>query len=177
MAGTPFHCAIVWPLFIAKPNRFDFIGLSVGAIIPDFLEPVMAFIPAYYSHARVATHSLLGAVTIIFLLGFVVSVSIVPAILRFFKNRYSNPRFYTFAGSDILAQRGNKIVVAYSVLLGTISHVIIDVFYHSVNPLLYPFGNVAIPLADSIVIRLITHVVITLVFVYLAYKYWWKIKH
>jgi len=136
----------------------------------------MVFIPAYYGEVRAITHSLIGAVTLIFLLALVLSLFVVPRIIRFLKNRYSDVRFYKFAGIDVLKQRGKLNVITYSVLLGTTSHVILDVFYHRINPLFYPFGNVALPFVDSFTWKIITQGIIFLVFMYIAYKYWWKLE-
>jgi hypothetical protein len=75
MPFTALHCSVVWLVFLAKPKRFDWIALSVGATLPDLLEPLMIFIfLEYYWKVRVWTHSLLGAVTIVFIGTLLVSI-------------------------------------------------------------------------------------------------------
>jgi hypothetical protein len=174
MAFTLFHCAVVWPLFITKPNRFDFLGLSVGAVMPDFLEPIVAFVPTYYSAVRSITHSLIGAATLIFILALLVAVTIAPKLLEYLKHKYRDRRFHVFNGIDILKNRPNLGVISYSTLMGATSHVTIDIFFHKANLLLYPFGVVSLPLTDLFLWRIIAHGIITLAFLYLAYMYWWK---
>ena len=175
MPFTAFHAAPVWLLFLARPKRFDWIALSVGATIPDILEPLMItlFLP-YYWDVRIVTHSLIGSFTIMLLAAVLISLFVVPPILRFFKNRYQDKRFHTFAGIDILEERGSSFMIIYSALIGILSHVVIDVFYHSSNPLLYPSENIAILFYDDLLAsRIIISPIIGGIFLLLAYKFWW----
>lgn len=174
MAFTAFHCALVWPLFILRPKRFDFIGLSVGAVIPDLFMPFVIFLPAYEKVARIITHSLIGAITFDLILALLASLFIVPKIIRFFKERSSDTRVYKFAGIDVLGQRERPSVMIYSILIGTVSHVLLDILYHENNPVFYPCGDVIFPLVDSILLDIIAHGIVFLAFFYLAYNYWWK---
>ena len=174
MAFTAFHCALVWPLFILRPKRFDFIGLSVGAVIPDLLMPVAFLFPAFESEIRYLTHSLIGAFTFDFILALIAALYIVPRVIRHFKSTSSDPRGYKFAGIDILKQRGSLSVTVYSILIGTTSHVLIDILYHGGSPVFYPLPSVMFPLEDVLLWELFSHGIILLAFTYLAYKYWWK---
>jgi len=176
MPFTAFHAAPVWLLFLAKPRRFDWIALSVGATIPDILEPIMIFffLP-YYWDVRIVTHSLIGAFTVMLLVAVLISLYVVPAILRLFKRRFNDKRLYTFAGIDILEERGSISVITYSALIGILSHVIIDVFYHSTNPLFHPSENIAILFYEDLTAsRLIITPIISVMFLVLAYKFWWN---
>ncbi len=178
MPFTAFHCAPIWLIFLTKPKRFDWIALSVGATLPDILEPLMIFVfVEHYWEVRVWTHSLLGAVTIVLLGALLVSIFVVPKILRYLKENYNDKRFHTFAGVDILKNRGSFPVIIYSALIGTVSHVTLDLFYHSRNPIFYPYGDIAILFFNDLDIsKIITTIITGGIFCYLAYKFWWKMK-
>lgn len=176
MPFTAFHCAPVWLIFLARPKRFDWIALSVGATLPDILEPLMIFIfYRHYGEVRVWTHSLLGAATIVLIGALLVSVFVVPRILAYLRDKYKDKRFHTFAKIDILEHRGSILVIIYSALIGTISHVTLDLFYHASNPIFHPYGSTAILFFDDLVIsKIITTIVTGGIFCYLAYRFWWK---
>ncbi|MCK4950056.1 MAG: DUF4184 family protein [Thermoplasmata archaeon] len=174
MAFTAFHCALVWPLFILRPKRFDFIGLSVGAVIPDLFIPFVYILPAYEEPVRIITHSLIGAFTFDFVLALVATLYVVPKVIRYFKNTSSDPRGYKFAGIDILEQRGSLPVIVYSILIGTTSHVLLDILYHGGSPVFYPLPSVMFPPDEVLSLEIFAHGTILLAFVYLAYVYWWK---
>ncbi len=144
MPFTPLHCVMVWPLYIRCPKRFDFIALTVGAMIPDVLEPdVILLIPQRYWSVRGLTHSLLGAVTLDLLLGLLVGYYIFPYLVQFFMKRSDDVRWYTFAGHNILKRKKHTIIV-YSTLIGTVSHVLLDVPFHTTSPLFWPLGSVSV---------------------------------
>ncbi len=174
MAFTAFHCALVWPLFILRPKRFDFIGLSVGAVIPDLFIPFVYILPGYEGPVRIITHSLIGAFTFDFVLALLAALYVVPRVIRYFKRTSSDPRGYKFAGIDVLEQRGSLLVIAYSILIGTTSHVLLDILYHGGSPVFYPLPSVMFPLAEVLPWEIFTHGTILLAFVYLAYVYWWR---
>ena len=176
MPFTAFHCAPVWLIFLTRPKRFDWIGLSVGAVLPDLLEPLMIFVFwEHYGKVRVWTHSLLGAVTIVLLCAVLVSVFVAPRMLRYFKNRYKDKRFHTFSGIDILEHRGSPLTIIYSALIGTVSHVTLDLFYHRSNPIFYPYGSTAILFFNDLALsKAITTIITGGIFCFLAYKFWWK---
>jgi hypothetical protein len=176
MPFTALHCAPVWLLFIARPKRFDWISLSIGATLPDLLEPLMILVfTEYYWNVRVWTHSILGAVTIILLGAILISLFVIPKILIYLKNSYVDKRFYTFGGLNILENRGSISVIIYSALIGALSHVTIDLFYHATNPIFYPFGSTAILFFNDLFISKIIITIITGgLFCYIAYRYWWK---
>jgi membrane-bound metal-dependent hydrolase YbcI (DUF457 family) len=101
----------------------------------------------------------------------------VPRILVYLKEKYKDKRFHTFAGVDILENRGPIPTVIYSALIGTVSHVTLDLFYHARNPIFYPHGDTAILFFNDLDIsRIITTVITGGIFCYLAYKFWWKTR-
>ncbi len=174
MAFTAFHCALVWPLFILRPKRFDFIGLSVGAVIPDLFIPFFYVLPVYEEPARILTHSLIGAFTFDFILALIAALYVVPRVIRYYKRTSPDPRGYKFAGIDVLEQRGSLSVIAYSILIGTTSHVLLDILYHGGSPVFYPLPSVMFPLDEVLPWEIFAHGTILLAFVHLAYVYWWK---
>jgi hypothetical protein len=174
MAFTAFHCALVWPLFILWPRRFDFIGLSAGAVIPDILMPVAYILPGFENEIRYLTHSLIAAFTFDFVLALIAALYIVPLIIQYFKRSSPDPRGYTFASVDVLSPRKPLSITVYSILIGANSHVLLDVLYHGGSPVFYPLPSVLFPLEDVLIWELLSHGIILLAFVYLAFKYWWK---
>ncbi|MFQ6107103.1 MAG: DUF4184 family protein [Thermoplasmata archaeon] len=174
MALIAFHCALVWPLFIPRPKRFNFIGLSAGAVIPDLLLPFMTFLPSYAAAERVVSHSHIGAFTFDLMLALLAPQLIVPRIISYFRRHSSDPRAFRSAGIDVLEQRGRLPVVTYSILMGTTSHVILDILYHASTPVLYPLPNVIFSLEGVLPYEVAAHGAISLAFTFPAYKYWWK---
>jgi hypothetical protein len=127
MAFTAFHCVLVWPLFILRPKRFDFIALSAGAVIPDILIPATYLLPEIENGTRYLTHSLIGAFTFDLALGLIAALYVIPSVIRYFKRTSPDPRGYEFAGIDVLEGRGGLPVTVYSILIGTTSHVLFDI--------------------------------------------------
>ncbi len=60
MPLTPFHTALVWPLYVQWPRRWDLLALSTGSVMPD-LEIVTAYpILRTWESGRGLMHSILG---------------------------------------------------------------------------------------------------------------------
>jgi hypothetical protein len=176
MPFTAFHASPVWIIYLLKPKKFDWIGLTVGAIIPDFLEPLMItiFVKQYWE-VRIWTHSLLGAITVMTLFAAFLAIYIVPKLLGYLTEKYKDKRFHTFAGIDILKERGSNFVILYSAFIGTLSHIILDLFFHTRNPILHPHREGAILLFGDLTISMvITTLISGGLFIYISYKYWWK---
>ncbi len=171
---TIFHVTVVWPLFILKPKKFDFLGLTMGATIPDiFLPFTLTMFREYYWDVRFITHSLLGAVTVNLFLGAIAAFIILPGFINFFRKRFDDPRIYTFAGIDIIKDRPGKLVILYSVFIGIISHLFMDLFYHRDTPLLYTYGHYDILLFNDLELTSsIFRIILVFGFLMLAYFHW-----
>ena len=179
MPFTAIHAPVVWALFISKSRRFelDFIALTMGAIIPDLFEPfAMTVFSEHYWSIRQVTHSLIGAVTVDLALALAGTLFVVLPVFRWLKKK--NERLAFFAGVDITDMsrykgRCGKVMVC-SALIGTISHVTLDIFYHARNPLLYPMEPIALfPDLETLnIARLIIDVTLILSFLYILNKYY-----
>lgn len=146
----------------------------MGATIPDiFLPFTLTLFRDYYWDVRLVTHSLLGAVTLNLFLGAIGAIIVLPAIIKFLRKRSDDPRTYTFAGVDIIKDRPGKAVILYSVLIGIISHLILDLFYHLDNPILYPLSdNNLILFNDLKLTSTIFRIITVFGFLMLAYFHW-----
>jgi hypothetical protein len=84
-------------------------------------------------------HSLVGAFTIDAVLAVALMVWMVPPFLRWLDAKTKDKRYFTFAGVDLRTHRTSMGAMVGSAMLGTVSHVLIDVLHHPYNPLTFPF--------------------------------------
>ncbi len=172
MPFTAIHAPVVWALFIFRPKKLDFIALTMGAIIPDLFEPfAMTIFREHYWPIREITHSLIGAVTVDLALALAGTLFVVLPLFRWLKKKNEGLAF--FAGMDMTERKGGKVMVL-SALIGTVSHVTLDIFYHARNPLLYPMQPIRLfPDLETLnIARLIIDVTLILAFLYIFYKYY-----
>ncbi|WP_455391928.1 DUF4184 family protein [[Eubacterium] cellulosolvens] len=135
------HWPTVWPLFVLKPKRFNFFALSLGSIIPDLEIPFLFLLTGDTWSARGFMHSILGALTLDLLIVVLATVFIVPRVLNYMARRMKNEKTFIFSKVDLRDHKTNTTIVVYSGLIGTLSHVLIDVINHPYNPLTYPFAE------------------------------------
>ncbi len=86
-------------------------------------------------------HSILGALTLDLLIVVLATVFIVPRVLNYMARRMKNEKTFIFSKVDLRDHKTNTTIVVYSGLIGTLSHVLIDVINHPYNPLTYPFAE------------------------------------
>ena len=91
--------------------------------------------------ARLIMHSLFGAFTIDLLIVVLATIFIVPVILKFLDSKMQNKKIFRFAQIDLRKHKTSLIVIVYSGLIGTVSHVLIDLLHHPFNPLTFPFDE------------------------------------
>ena len=135
------HWPTVWPFFKWRPAAFNFFALSIGAIIPDLECPFLFPFVSDRWHARLVMHSLLGAVTVDLLITLALTLWLVPPFLKWLDRRTANKRLFIFAGVDLRQHKTSMAAVAGSALLGSVSHVLLDVLHHPFNPLTFPFSQ------------------------------------
>ncbi len=140
MPFTPFHLGFAWPVFMLKKRKFHFMCLSFGAMIPDI--EIFPLLPSSMSlgYARGPLHSLLGALTIDILIVFIIAYFFVPPIGRWFK-RHTKEKIHIFAGVDVTKAPTDPMWALASAGIGTLSHVIFDIFTHHFNPIFWPYTN------------------------------------
>jgi hypothetical protein len=124
---------------VFKPHRFNFFGLSIGAIIPDIEVPILYLLTGETWEARSTMHSIIGSVTIDILLALVLVIFVVPSLLRYCNKKLKNKKLFFFAKIDLRKHKTNNGILISSILIGTLSHIFIDTLHHYYNPLTFPF--------------------------------------
>ena len=119
-------------------RRLHFMSLSFGAMVPDLEVLPMMLLNGEGERARGLMHSFLGAVTFDILAVMVIVFFVVPPIGRWARRR-SKERWHIFAGVDVTRAPTDLGWALLSALIGTLSHVIIDVFTHEYNPIYWPY--------------------------------------
>ena len=119
--------------FIYKLNkRFSLPGLIVGCMFPDLEIPFIALFLGTQVPNRMVLHSLLGSITIGTFLAVIVTVKVYPFIVNHLfhvdKEKVENKCKLSFA-------------LVFSVLIGNLSHVLLDVTNHPYNPVFWPFQS------------------------------------
>ena len=123
---------------MAKPNRFNFFALSLGSIIPDLEVPILFLLTGDKWHARSIMHSLLGAFTIDILIVVLATIFIVPWLLKYLDGKIQNKKIFKFSSFDLREHKSSTGIIIYSGLIGTVSHVCLDLINHTYNPLTFP---------------------------------------
>lgn len=176
MPFTAFHPVPVWLLWMKFPRRFDFVALTVGAVIPDLLEPLFFLdLPhEVWSLQRDWTHSLLGAVTVDAVLALAATVLVARPLLAWADRRDPSGRWSRFGGLDIGTARPWPITLA-SVWVGSLSHVLVDLPFHATIRLLFPAPHeVLFPLELNLWATVVANLLFGIPFAYLLYRCWWK---
>ena len=129
MPLTPLHHPIAY--FIYKlDKRLSLPGLIVGCMFPDLEIPAIMLLFRAQIPNRMVLHSLLGSATIGTFLAVIVTVhvytSLVSRLFHVDKKRVESKCKLSFA-------------VVFSVFIGILSHVLLDVTNHEYNPIFWPF--------------------------------------
>jgi len=138
MPVSPFHLGFAWPVWMLNRRKLHFMSLSFGAMVPDLEVLPMMLLTSEGERARGLMHSILGALTFDILAVMLIVFFIVPPVGRWVKRR-SRERWHIFAGVDVTRAPSNIGWALISALIGTVSHVTIDMFTHSYNPILWPY--------------------------------------
>jgi len=128
---TPFHHPIAY--FIHKiDKKLSLPGLIVGCIFPDLEIPFITLILGTQGPNRMILHSLLGSATLGTFLAVVVTTRVYPFLVS-----------YLFHVDKKKVENKCKLslVFIFSVLVGNISHVLLDVTNHPYNPIFWPFRS------------------------------------
>ncbi len=129
MPLTPLHHPIAY--FIYKlDKRFSLPGLVVGCMFPDLEIPVMALLFGTQIPNRLILHSLLGSATIGTLLALIVTIRVYPPMVS---------RLFHVDKKKVESKCKISFAVVFSVFVGNLSHVLLDVTNHPYNPVFWPF--------------------------------------
>lgn len=129
MPLTPLHHPIAY--FIYKlDKRFSLPGLVVGCMFPDLEIPVMALLFGTQIPNRLILHSLLGSATLGTLLALIVTIRVYPPMVS---------RLFHVDKKKVESKCKISFAVVFSVFVGNLSHVLLDVTNHPYNPVFWPF--------------------------------------
>ena len=128
---TPLHHPIAY-LIYKLDKRLSLPGLIVGCMFPDLENPFIWLLLGTQVPNRMILHSLLGSATIGTFLAVIVTVRVYPYLVtRLFhvdKQRVESKCRFSFA-------------VVFSVFVGNLSHVLLDMTNHPYNPIFWPFSS------------------------------------
>ena len=180
MPAGPFHLGFVLPIFAKAKGRLEILPLALGSFIPDIelllMWPFMGSLEA----ARGPMHSILGALTIDLVFTLLYVYLVAPPLISWFAGRMKEPEIAIFAGADFSAKPARFGVSVCSALIGTVSHVFIDLFSHTRNPLFWPWdmgeGLHLMPF-DKLPSSILMHAMAGILLVLAMIKYWrrWRL--
>lgn len=176
MPFTAFHPVPVWLLWMKFPRRFDFVALTVGAIIPDLFEPLFLFglADSNWTLQRDWTHSLLGAFTLDAVLALAGTVLVARPILSWADRRWPSGLWSRFAGHEFRTPKSWPVTLL-SVWIGSLSHVVVDLPFHATLRLFFPAPHeLLFALESNLLASVVADLVFGVPFVYLLYVYWWR---
>jgi membrane-bound metal-dependent hydrolase YbcI (DUF457 family) len=177
MPLTPFHLGFAWPAWMVNKRKLHFMSLSFGAMVPDLEVPVLAFLTPELAHARAMMHSYLGALTFDVLVTLFIVYFLVPPVGRWFKG-HAKTKWHIFAGVDVTKAPTDPLWALLSAVVGTLSHVTIDVFTHPYNPIFWPYmtdRNINLLLfGDNLLSSLVFMIPLGAIVVVMALLYWTK---
>jgi membrane-bound metal-dependent hydrolase YbcI (DUF457 family) len=126
---TPLHYPIAY--FIYKlDKRLSLPGLVVGCMFPDLEIPTIMLLFGTQVPNRMILHSLLGSATIGTFLALIVTVRIFPSLVN---------RLFHVDKKRVESKCKLSFAVVFSVFVGNISHVLLDVTNHPYTPVFWPF--------------------------------------
>jgi len=128
---TPLHHPVAY--FIYKlDKRLSLPGLVVGCMFPDLEIPLIVLLFGTQVPNRMILHSLLGSATIGTFLALIVTVRVYPPLVS---------RLFHVDKEKLESKCKLSFAVVFSVLVGNLSHVLLDVTNHPYNPVFWPFRS------------------------------------
>ena len=102
----------------------------MGSMLPDVEIPIMLLLFGTQAPNRMILHSLLGAATVGTVLGAAITVWIYPTLAS---------AIFPVSKLKVKEKCSLSIGLAFSCLIGVLSHVLLDVTNHAYNPVFWPF--------------------------------------
>ena len=131
MPLTPFHHPIAY--FIYKiDKRLSLPGLIVGCMFPDLEIPFIVMLFGTQIPNRMILHSLLGSATIGTFLAVIVTIQLYPYLVS---------SLFHIDKKKVENKCKLSLVVVFSVFVGNLSHVLLDITNHPYNPVFWPFRS------------------------------------
>ena len=129
MPLTPLHYPIAY--FIHKlGGNLNLPGFIVGSMIPDFEIPFMVLFFGVEGPNRLVLHSLLGSATLGTMFALISTIKFYPSLVS---------SFFRVDKEKVRSRCKLSSGLVISVLIGAISHVLLDFTNHLYNPILWPF--------------------------------------
>jgi membrane-bound metal-dependent hydrolase YbcI (DUF457 family) len=128
---TPFHYPIAKIIHkLDGKVSLSLPALIVGSMVPDLEVPFVLLLTG--TQDRLILHSLIGGMT----LGVIIAVALTVLV-------YPHLTGVIFPINRVKVNEKCKfsLIVAFSCLLGVLSHVLLDVTNHYYNPIFWPFLN------------------------------------
>jgi len=126
---TPLHYPIAY-LVYKLDKRLSLPGLVVGCMFPDLEIPFMVLLFGTQVPNRMILHSLLGSATLGTFLALIVTIRVYPPLVS---------RLFNVDKKKVERKCKLSFAVVFSVFVGNLSHVLLDVTNHPYNPVFWPF--------------------------------------
>ncbi len=126
---TPLHYPIAY-LIHKLGGNLNLPGLIVGSMVPDLEIPFAVLIFGVNGPNRSVLHSLLGTATLGTLLAVVITIKLYPVLVS---------SFFGVSKEKVKDRCQASFALVFSILVGTISHILLDFTNHLYNPVLWPF--------------------------------------
>lgn len=133
MPVTPLHYPLAY--FIYKlDKRLSLPGLIVGCMFPDLEIPFIVLFLGTQVPNRLVLHSIFGAATVGTFLAVIFTVTIYPYLVS---------SLFRVNKERVKSKCKLSLGLVVSVLVGILSHVLLDFTNHPYNPLFWPFSSPA----------------------------------
>ena len=129
MPLTPLHYPIAY-LVYKLDKRLSLPGLVVGCMFPDLEIPAIMLLFGTQVPNRMILHSLLGSATLGTFLALIVTIRVYPPLVS---------RLFHVDKKKVESKCKLSFAVVFSVFVGNLSHVLLDVTNHPYNPVFWPF--------------------------------------
>ena len=128
---TPLHHPLAY--FIYRLHKsLSLPGLIVGSMFPDLEKPFLVLFLGTEIPHRLVLHSIFGAATIGTFLAVIFTVKIYPYLVS---------SLFHVNKERVKSKCNLSLGLVVSVLVGILSHVLLDVTNHPYNPLFWPFSS------------------------------------
>ena len=158
---TPFHYPLAY-LIYKLGGKLSLPGLVVGSMLPDIEILIMIVLFGTQVPNRMILHSLLGAMTVGLVLAVAITVWIYPTLAS---------RIFPISKLRVKERSSLSVSVAFSCLLGLLSHVLLDVTNHDYNPVFWPLltlnetpSPITPFLGGALTASILVHMLMTIVF-------------
>lgn len=131
MPITFLHHPVAYFIYLFN-KRLNLPGLIVGCMLPDLEIPFIFLFLGSDVPNRMILHSLLGSVIVGTFIGVIITNRIYPIVLT---------KLFNIDKNQIQIKCKLSLILVFSVAIGALSHVLLDVLNHPYNPVFWPFQS------------------------------------